>query len=224
MNEDEDDEDCLTSHFKGVIQLLKESRMSEVKLELYDDWQWNEENRRFGEVHTEFGKAVAGSKAKITISGLFPRDMYIHFEEALGNKAHRFFKCVEWTEELSVAKLAQFPNLKKLDRLIGCAETYPVFPKTLERVRMTQRFPLNLVSSLTHLGITEHASTCFELVSALMSLSRRCPQLRKLERDWKLIDGLCADEMFTTEDFQFKNPFPSNLINFSDARPNGNTV
>jgi len=150
--------------------------------------------------------------------------MYIHLEEALGNKAHRFFKCVEWTEELSVAKLAQFPNLKKWDRLTGCAATYPVFPKSLERVRMTQRFPLNLVPSLTHLGITEHASTCFKLVSALISLSRRCPQLRRLELDWKFIDGLCADEMFTTEDFQFNNPFLSNLINFSDAMPNGNTV
>jgi len=49
--------------------------VSELKLELYDDWQWNEENRRFREVHTSRIKLLHKCRFRVLdgVGGVFYR-------------------------------------------------------------------------------------------------------------------------------------------------------
>jgi len=207
-------EEKLKTNFKEIIALIKQSKIKELNVELLHDWRHTDPNF-FLEVFTEFGAAVVGSNAKISIAGLFPRKMYDHLKESLGiSKAQLVFKCVEWTDELPSSALHQFPNLKQLDHLTETnVESYPVFPERLEKARMSGRFPLNLPSSLTHLEITKYTSNCFELMNTLMSLSLSgVSQLRKFKLEWTLYDGFYLDRKFSTPDFQAKKPFPSNLV------------
>jgi len=209
--------DTIKTHFKGLITLIKQSKIKELNVELFEDWRHRDPSY-FLEVFTEFGAAIAGSNARISIAGLFPKMMYDHLNESLGiKKAQLFFNCVQRTEELPSSALHQFPNLKILDRLTETgSESYPVFPERLEGIRMSGRFPLNLPSSLTHLEITKYSSNCFELMNTLMylSLSGFSP-MKKFKLEWKLFDGFYLDQIFPTPDFQAKKPFPSNLICFN---------
>jgi len=208
-------EDFITPLFQAITKFIQQSVVKELRLNMFYHFnKWHDKNPNFGEVVAEFGAAVAGSSAKISISGLIGKKMYDHIKESLdGQSLSIFNKCVEWTEQLPISALDQFPNIKIVERVTETAAvSYPVFPDHLERLRMScGRFPLNYPSSLTHLQITQVASTCSEMMIALMTLSHGCTQLKDLELDWTLYDGLYLEEMFSNPRFQSTKPFPSNF-------------